>query len=393
MLKQKSDVMANEKIYTQPKLYPTSRSLKKTWLVEFRYLNPTTGKLQTKQFRDNLNELKTVKERLARGKVLCQSYADLLADGWNPFSNEIDNTEEKMPLSLAEQLEQLLLLKKSVWTARTLRSYTDHCKQFTKWLTKKKYDKLLPKFFTQDRAQAYMDYCITALRYSGKSYNTRLGALRSFFNSLVKRKIVERNPFTEIDRLPEVQNEHASFSGSERQTIREHLRQHNPRIYYAVQFVYYCFLRRTELAQLKVGDIDLERKTIRIAGKKAKSRRSESVTIPKSFEPILIEMGINKLPKDHYIFGRNFETAAEVIPKPDYFSDAHKRELDKLDLKTECTFYSWKHTGATALYQATKDIYVVMKQCRHTDISITMIYLRSLGLIVDEVVRNADFEF
>ena len=47
-------------------------------------------------------------------------------------------------------------------------------------------------------------------------------------------------------------------------------------------------------------------------GKKAKSWRSESVTIPKSFEPILIEMGIDELPKDYYIFFKNFELQLQI---------------------------------------------------------------------------------
>ena len=56
-------------------------------------------------------------------------------------------------------------------------------------------------------------------------------------------------------------------------------------------------------------------------------------------------------------------------------------------------FYAWKHSGVCALYNATKDPYIVMSQARHSDIKTTMIYLRSLGLTVNERIRQAEYGF
>ena len=385
--------MANQKNYTEPKLYPLNRDLKKTWWVEFRYFNPETGKMQAKQFRDNLNELPTVRERIARGKVLIQSYKDLLVEGWNPFSNEIQAVNPESFLPLDELLEHILAIKRCIWTAKTWTTYSDHRKQFTKWLVSKSYHKLLPRFFDSYKAQEYMDYCLSERKYSGRTYNGRLSTLGTFFAEIKGRKLISENPFDGIKQLPEVQSEYVSFMKDERIKMRDHLKAHNLRLYYAVQFVYYCFLRRTELMQLKVGDVDISRKTIRVAGKKSKNKRSLAVTIPKSFEPVLLEMQLDKLPKDYYIFGKGLKTCSTPMTRAADFTDAHLSQRKKLNIRSECTFYSWKHTGAMELYLATKDVYVVMRQCRHQDISITMVYLRSLGLIVDEVVRNADFEF
>ena len=194
----------DETNFTKPKLYPTNRDLSKTWFVAFRFTNPDTGERKQFQFRSNLNEHTNAKERLTAGKLLVSSLYDMLVSGWNPFSNELEKVEEEAPVGLAEQLEQLLLLRKSVWTDRTFESYTDHRIQFTKWLTLKRYDKLLPKFFTEERAQAYMDYCIGVKKYSSKSHNTRLGALQSFFNQMQKRKLIDKSPFEAIKRLSEV---------------------------------------------------------------------------------------------------------------------------------------------------------------------------------------------
>lgn len=40
--------------------------------------------------------------------------------------------------------------------------------------------------------------------------------------------------------------------------------------------------------------------------------------------------------------------------------------------------YGWKHTGATALFKATKDLILVQGQCGHSDIKQTIEYLRVL---------------
>jgi hypothetical protein len=50
-------------------------------------------------------------------------------------------------------------------------------------------------------------------------------------------------------------------------------------------------------------------------------------------------------------------------------------------------------TRLVNLYNATQDIYLVSRQCRHYDISMTMRYMRSLGVIVDEKLRQADFKY
>jgi integrase len=104
-------------------------------------------------------------------------------------------------------------------------------------------------------------------------------------------------------------------------------------------------------------------------------------------------MGLDKAHKAHYVFGKNLETREAPLKKPDIFTDLHHEETAKLNIRKECTFYCWKHTGAMNLYMATKDPYIVMNQCRHSEITTTMIYLRSLGLVVNELIREADFEF
>lgn len=385
--------MTNKR-YTEPKVYPKSRDPQKAWFVAFRFFNPATGKMQEFQYRDNINSFDNITERLRRAKIVAKSLSELLKDGWNPFEKIIEAEEEKPIIKpLLESIDDLLVVVRAGLTKKSWITYRDMRNQFAKWLISKRYDKIMPDMFSEQKARAYLDYCLVEKKYSGKSHNAHLGFLKSIFTKLLDRSIVKVNPFAKFKELPEKMNENVAFTTKEREKMRTHLRLNNIRLYYAVQFIYYCFFRRTELIELRVGDINLRNNSIRIPGRNAKNGRSESVTIPKSFEPVLYEMGVDRLPQHWYVFGQNFESCEERMAKTDYFTDAHRAELKKVGIRNDCTFYSWKHTGAMQLYLATKDPYVVMRQCRHRDISITMIYLRSLGLLVDEAVRNADFEF
>ncbi len=166
------------------------------------------------------------------------------------------------------------------------------------------------------------------------------------------------------------------------------MQKQSPNFYYATRFIKYLFLRRTELVSLKVKHINWDNKTVVIASNIAKSRVQDSVTIPKSLESIIIKMGILKLDPETYIFGKNFLPSLTKSKRVDDFSDKQRKFNRNNNIKNECSFYSWKHTGAVELYQITKDPYIVMRQCRHSDIKITMTYLRSLGCGVNEQVRE-----
>ena len=45
------------------------------------------------------------------------------------------------------------------------------------------------------------------------------------------------------------------------------------------------------------------------------------------------------------------------------------------------TLYSFRHTAAINLYMKTKDLYKVQQAMGHSSMSVTLTYMRSLGLI------------
>lgn len=80
-----------------------------------------------------------------------------------------------------------------------------------------------------------------------------------------------------------------------------------------------------------------------------------------------------------FYFGKNGQPGAVPV-KENYFSREYKPVLQELKLLGGQSFYSWKHTGVCKLYMKFKGPKMIMEQCRHSGLDITMHYLRDLGL-------------
>ena len=374
--------------FTNPKIIHYNQDLSRQWFVYFRYFHE--GKWRVKVYKAYINAHKTKKDRMKEAIQLRDALIyKLKNENWNPFGNK----KVLMDKPIGQVIDEILATKQSSMKIKSIRTYNDIAKMFKTWLESHGYKYLYPHNFTNILARSYMDYLLVERKYKGKTHNGQLGILKTIFNAMFEREWIDVNPFKGIKELTEEVGKNVAYTDDERKRIRDYLYEYNKRIYYAVQFVYYCFLRRSELIQLKVGDIDFENMTIRISSAVSKNRKQESVTIPKSFEPILYEMKLDQVPKEFYIFGYKFQTCARRMMKPDNLTISHKKALTTLNIRPECSFYSWKHTGCVNLYNVTQDIYMVSRQARHYDISMTMRYMKSLGVIVDEKLRNADFKF
>jgi integrase len=73
-----------------------------------------------------------------------------------------------------------------------------------------------------------------------------------------------------------------------------------------------------------------------------------------------------------------------------HITTRHSKFTKQLQFDQQKGLYSWKHTGVCAAYYATgKDVYALMRQLRHKELTTTMIYLKSLGLIQNDAFRNS----
>lgn len=242
--------------------------------------------------------------------------------------------------------------------------------------------------FEKKHAIEFADWLQKDKSYAGKTTNNTIGDLKSLFYMLVHREICKGNPFSAVKKLKEEEGKNVAFTPDEVDKVLKFMKKANLRLYYATQFVRYGFIRKTELTGLKVRNINLKSHTITIPADVSKNRKHDSVTIPQSLEKIILEMGLDKADPDLYIFGKGLETCNRKERRTADISNAHREIIEALGMRKELIFYGWKHTGCVELYNKVRDPYVVCRQCRHSDIRMTMRYLRSLGLGINEAVRD-----
>jgi integrase len=314
-----------------------------------------------------------------------------LLSGYNPFVRG-DEDIMKMPIhyTIQEAFEKMLEIKLPTLRKRAKETYNYMVNQFIDWLKQNKLQYIPVGQFDNAMASQYMDYLIVQRKLSGRTHNDRLIVQKVFFNEMIEREWIHKNPFRKIKPKPVEIGRNLAYTEKEREKLKKYLYDNDREMYYFSQIIYYCFIRRSELSQLRIEHFDLVNKTINIPADISKNKCSESVVIPVGLDSILEEMDLKLYPSNMLLFGRRLKRGYDQIKNVNHISSRHNKIVKDLKIDPEKGLYSWKHTGVCVAYYATgKDIYSVMRQLRHRDLNTTMIYLKSLGLIQNDVFRTS----
>lgn len=376
--------------YTDPKISPENpnpEDMNRYWYVWFRYYNPKTGGFEQLRFKKEINRLKNYSERLAAAKGLCVVLTNKLKDGWNPFAPAL--VAEVIKIHTVESaINFMLTIKSKTLRKKSYDTYKYICRLFIKWLTDKELNETKVKSFSPQLAQAYMDDLLLTKSYSGRTFNDHLLILRTMFNTFKARRWITDNPFQVVEWKTETIGRNHAYTSDEKEKLSKYLRENKPRLYYATQFLFHCYIRRTELTFIQVKHVDLVNHTIIVPD--GKNNSQESVVIPIGLRQIIEEMQLWKYSGENYIFGKGLKTGPNRFKNPNQLSFQHNNIVKKLGISAEKGFYSWKHSGVCAYYYATgKDIYSLMRQLRHRSLETTQIYLKSLGLVNNDAFMNA----
>jgi integrase/recombinase XerD len=373
--------------WTEPALCHYGHDLTKDWFVYFSFTDHYSSQTKRKQCRAGINRAKTKDARIKYGNAVISYWKKKLESGYNAF---IKDDSHKMPFDYCtgEAFEKILKIKLPTLKKRAKETYSFVCSTFIAWLNKEKYyDIPMSKF---SAASEYMDYLISEKNYAGRTHNDHLIILKVFINAMIEREWILKNPFKKVKKREVSIGRNLAYSDQEKQSLKDHLYRADREMYYFSQIMYYCFIRRSELALLKIGDVDLINYTITIPAGVSKNKSQESVVIPVGLEPILKEMKLSQYDKNDYLFGSCLMRSPHQFKNHNHISTRHNKHLKGLGIDNQKGLYSWKHSGVCAAYYATgKDIYAVMRQLRHRDLNTTQIYLKSLGLIQNDVFRMA----
>lgn len=235
--------------------------------------------------------------------------------------------------------------------------------------------------------------------YKNSSIAVVRSSLNCFFDWLLERGYLDKNPFKNIP-YPNISfTDIRAFSPKEFETIcfvvnfkiqwaNLLVRKRNVAL---VMLLAFTGVRKEELLGLQLSDIDLDSKLIKIRAETSKSKRTRII-------PINLQL-ISYI-KDYLYFRKDYSTnffwVSGTLDKP--FTEHGVKHLIRLlskATKINCHLHRFRHTFATSYYKQTHDIVGLQRLMGHKSIKMTLSYLRSLPdeHIVEQIQKITFGEF
>lgn len=356
------------------------------WYISYYVANPATGKLVRKRIK--FNRITSITARRQAAKQLCQKINLKLAAGWNPL------IEQDAPLSYTYVdgavktfiKQQQKAAKDGAIRPDTLRSYSSYANVFTKWWAANKKAEpythaLTPKNITEFLEWVYYDQDNTP-----RTHNNYLSYLHTMLGWMANKGYCKTNAAASIQPKKTGPKQRSVIPEPILQKIWQHTSQ-QPAWQCLCQFVFYTFIRRTELTLLKISDLNFQHQTVTIAASFSKNKKTQAVTLPKSLA-LILAAHIGSAPGNHYIFSANQFTPGPLRLQPKKISDTWAAMRKALKLPKQYQFYSLKDTGITTMLQQNVPTIAVRDQARHHDISMTNQYTPAGTGIGAEIIRK-----
>lgn len=368
-----------------PKLCHFNYDITKQWYVHFRMNNPNNGERKQFRFSFGINYIKNKQERIYEANALIKALKEKLADGWCPFP--IYEVEYD---TLYKALQGVTAIKWEPLRPRSKHSYKVVLDIFYEWIKRKGYDDLKPEEFTANEAMQYMDYLSTDKKLTGRTWNNRLSSMKIFFNYLVDRDLIVKNPFRKIKKHPESKStRNYAYSEKELEILFPFLQTNHKQLYYFCRFVYALYVRPNEAARLQIKDVNFSNWTINIYPDISKTKRYRVAIIPDSYKAMFEEMNLQSYPSDYFIFSKGCKPGEAYNPSFDKLTPKLKKININLGINPMCTMYSFRHSGIIKLYTLLKfNTYECMQITGHTEMASFQNYLKTLGFAQNESFRS-----
>ena len=264
----------------------------------------------------------------------------------------------------------------------TIEAYSNDINGFLNWLNKRNIQDY--KEISELVVNEYVAYLFNkALKSS--TVNRKISSLKSFYLFLIKKKIISSSPLSEI--ITPKKDHHLPSSMSEDEVERL-LRSPNieldleNRDKAMIEMLYATGMRISELINLKITDIDLERSVLKVLGKGSKER--------------LIPFGEKALDSlNSYLAKRKKSLAKEVFISNrgkkmtrTGFWQRIKIYLSREGLKDSISPHTLRHAFATHLLNRGADLRSVQLLLGHSDLSTTQIYTHIAKQRLGEVLKK-----
>ncbi|WP_289045086.1 tyrosine-type recombinase/integrase [uncultured Olleya sp.] len=211
---------------------------------------------------------------------------------------------------------------------------------------------------------------------TNRSINRKVSALNSFYKFLLKIEEVKVNPLSKHKALKTSKKLQIPFSEKEIETVLDKINLASGfeglRNKLIIELFYSTGIRRIELINIKLSDVDLENKTIKILGKRNKERLIPLLNsvINSILKYLEVRKKLELIDDDQYLFltkkgVKIYETLVYRIIN-DYFSIASS--------KVKKSPHILRHSFATHLLNQGAELNAVKELLGHSSLAATQVY-------------------
>ena len=301
-------------------------------------------------------------------------YANKLVEFNNRIQGNYASSFGFAEFNYYNQSQKFLEYSKLSFAKKTYQGYKSKLKIFGEWLGG-------DCQVSEITRKMIVDYTVfLAKKEFSKIYiDSHVVAIKSFFNYLIDNEILKINPVEKIKSIGIVKDcSPAPLTKNDIEKLHKYLKEHNPTVWLAAQFLYYCAIRPgTELRLLKIADIDFENGIVQIKSHNAKNRTTENIICPKILLQQLIDLKYHKAKPDYFVFGKKGKPGTTPVGM-NYFNLHFCAARRKLKINEQCKFYSFKHTGIITALQNGMHPFDVMHHCRHKSFDTTERYIKKM---------------
>jgi site-specific recombinase, phage integrase family len=368
---------------------PAELKINKAWYIEYYVKSPSTDKLV--RFRNRVPQIKTKRVRELYAKKMIEAINIKLYNGWSPWYENPNNNYKLISDAFELYINKLKKeMSDGIKRPDTLRAYTSFVSNVQRYIDEKQ---LAIKYLVEIDfrfVSGFLDYIYYEKNNSPATYNNYLAYFKAFLEWAKAKDYIKQNATDNIKNKPKIQKKREPLTQEVKACIKE-LKNTDFHFFVACMLTYFCLIRRTELTKLKVTDIRLIESRIILDGSITKNRKTDSVTIPDVFLPILAQH-LQYAKNSDYLFSTdNFKPGRKQLT-PKKISDTWAKYRNLYGFDSKFQFYSLKDTGIMDLLNSGVPSIKVRDQARHYDIKQTESYT-TRNLIADDIIRRAKVDF
>ena len=270
-------------------------------------------------------------------------------------------------------IEYISLEKK--YSPHTIKAYEDDIKNFQSFcITNYNDDDLIDINYAQIRSWIVF---LVDKDISNRSVNRKISSLKSFYKFLLKSKQINEDPLVKHKALKVGKRVQVPFSQKEMKEVIEKLSVETDfkslRDRLIVELFYSTGMRRSELINLTLSDVDLEQQTVKVLGKRNKERYIPLLkTVQQTFKIYLVER--NKFSIDIgslFITEKGKKIYGTLVYRiiNSYFSGVSS--------KVKKSPHVIRHSFATHLLNEGADLNSVKELLGHSSLASTQVYVNS----------------